>query len=101
MEKDEFNPDIETLKRLIPYFRQSHDWNEGSGVHYVGSTEKIIDNRVNFELSLLRYKTQERLIDALNKSVKSQDRLANIEIVLMIFAIVIAVLQLIRMFVPT
>ena len=95
--KEEFIPDFETLKRLIPRFRNMHDWHTGQSIVSSGhgSTADRISDRVNFELTLLRYQTQERLIDTLERSIESQDKLAKAGNFLAMVAIVFAAIEII------
>ncbi len=82
-------PDYKFMKRLIKSYRSE------TTINYPGTDEK----RMEYEISLLNYVTQNKLIETIEKSIKSQDRLANTQILLALVGAVIALFQLVSMFI--
>jgi len=86
-EKEELKPDRDWLKTQLHSFKTST-------ISYGGD-----NRRLNTELTLLSVVAQETLQETLERSIVSQDRLANTQNVLTIVAVGIALLQLIGMFI--
>ena len=86
-EKEQLKPDREWLKNRILSMRTST-------IEY-----QVAESRVNAELTLLDVETQENLQETLERSIKSQDRLANTQIALAVVGAAIALLQLVGMFI--
>ncbi len=86
-EKEELKPDRDWLKAQLHSFKTST-------ISYGGD-----NRRLNTELTLLSVETQETLQETLERSIVSQDRLANTQNVLTVVGVVIALLQLVGMFI--
>jgi hypothetical protein len=86
-EKEELTPDRDWLKAQLQSFR-------GSSTVYGGD-----NRRLNTELTLLSVETQETLQETLERSIVSQDRLANTQVALAVVGVGIALLQFVGMFI--
>ena len=86
-EKEELKPDRDWLKAQLRSFKTST-------IIYGGD-----NRRLNTELTLLSVETQETLQETLERSIVSQDRLANTQVVLTVVGVGIALFQLVGMFI--
>ena len=86
-EKEELKSDRDWLKAQLRSFKTNTTMYGGD------------NRRLNTELTLLSVETQETLQETLERSIVSQDRLANTQVVLTVVGVGIALLQLVGMFI--
>ena len=95
MTTEKIEPDEVLLMRLIPQFRLLSGHTGSLDI----SRRNQLSERIAVELDLKSIKIQERYIDTLERSITSQDRLANTQNNLTIVGVAIALFQLISMFI--
>jgi len=90
MAKHELEPDLEFIDQYLQVIRGQKGTVYGN---------EMILKRMDYELSLLDNDTQLKLMDTMERSIKSQDRLANSQLWLTLVGTVIALLQLVGIFI--
>lgn len=95
MSEDEMlKPHIKWLTVRLRELREA-----GAGEYLWGDEGNVTLAQFQTELTLLNLNTQNRLKETIERSIKSQDRLANTQIGLTVIGAIIALFQLIGMFI--